>query len=89
MKSKENRFTDNTGERIGPIRTMGDLRDSARATITRDEASTLLEVDPRTVTVGIEDGTIPAIRIGRRLVIPRERFLALLEAEPTSDQKSA
>ncbi|MGH4002015.1 MAG: helix-turn-helix domain-containing protein [Pseudonocardiaceae bacterium] len=89
MKSKENRLTENAGEGFGPIRTMGDLRDSSRATITRDEASAVLEIDPRTVTVGIEDGTIPAIRIGRRLVIPRERFLALLEAAPTSEQKSA
>lgn len=56
-----------------------DLRTSSAPTITRKVAASALGVDPRTVTVAIEEGTIPAIRLGRRVVIPREKFLKLFE----------
>jgi len=42
-------------------------------------AATVLEVDPRTVSAGVKEGTIPSVRIGRRIVIPREKFLKLFE----------
>jgi excisionase family DNA binding protein len=54
-----------------------DLRRQRGLVITRQEAAEALGVDPRTVTVGIEDGTIPSVKIGRRVVIPREKFLRL------------
>jgi excisionase family DNA binding protein len=57
-----------------------ELRESSAATITRAEAAALFECDPRTVTQGIKQGTIPAIKIGRRVVIPREPLLAMLSA---------
>lgn len=59
--------------------TLDGLRDSNRVTITRDEAAQVLGVNPRTVTTGISEGNIPAITLGRRVVIPREKFLALFE----------
>jgi hypothetical protein len=34
-----------------------------------------LSLDPRTVDHGIEDGTIPAVHVGRRVLIPRRPFL--------------
>lgn len=49
-----------------------------RATLTRDEVSVMLGVDPRTVSKGIADGTIPGIRLGNRVVIPRQPLLAML-----------
>lgn len=58
--------------------TLEDLKHSPAATITRQQAAQVLGVDPRTVTQGITDGTIPAIKVGRRTVIPREPFLAML-----------
>ena len=61
----------------GASRTIAELRTSNALTITRKEAAAVLGVDPRTVTVGIEEGTIPAIRLGRRVLVPREKFLAL------------
>jgi len=49
--------------------------------ITFTEAAHALGVDPRTVTVGIDNGTIPAVKLGRRVVIPREKFLRLFDPD--------
>ena len=56
---------------------MEDLRGRRSLVITRKEAAEALGVDPRTITTSINDGTIPSVRLGRRIVIPREKFLAL------------
>ena len=40
-----------------------------------------LGVDPRTVTAGIENGTIPSVKLGRRVLIPREKFLKIFDPE--------
>ncbi|MGO2746739.1 helix-turn-helix domain-containing protein [Microbacterium sp.] len=57
-----------------------DLRASKSAAITRQEAADALGIDPRTVTEGIRQGNIPSLTIGRRVLIPREKFLALFDA---------
>ena len=57
------------------------LRNSRSLVITRTEAAHALGVDPRTVTAEIESGTIPSVRIGRRVVIPREKFLRLFDPD--------
>lgn len=62
-----------------------DLRRRRSLVITRQEAAEALGVDPRTITVGIEDGTIPSVKIGRRIVIPREKFVSLFAADTTVD----
>ena len=59
--------------------TIDTLRGSRSLVITRTEAAAALGVDPRTVTAGIEEGTIPAVKLGRRLVIPREKFLKIFD----------
>lgn len=61
--------------------TLDEIRASRSAAITRTEAAAALGVDPRTVSVGIADGTIPSLRLGRRILIPREKFLALFATE--------
>ncbi len=61
--------------------TIDQLRASRQAVITRTEAAAALGVDPRTVTIGIENGSIPSIKLGRRVVIPREKFLRLFDPE--------
>jgi excisionase family DNA binding protein len=53
-------------------------RASTAATFTRKEVAELFSCDPRTITEGIRAGSIPAIRIGRRVVIPREPLLRML-----------
>lgn len=59
--------------------TIDQIRSSRSLVITRVEAAAALGVDPRTVTVGIENGSIPSVRLGRRVVIPREKFLRLFD----------
>ncbi|MGB2950409.1 MAG: helix-turn-helix domain-containing protein [Rhodococcus sp. (in: high G+C Gram-positive bacteria)] len=55
------------------------LRNARSLVITRTEAARALGVDPRTITAGIENGTLPSVKLGRRVVIPREKFLRLFE----------
>lgn len=57
--------------------TLEDLRANKSVTITRQEAADALGIDPRTITEGIRQGNIPSLKIGRRVLIPREKFLAL------------
>lgn len=58
-----------------PITTWAQLRSSDREVLNRAEVAALLTLDPRTVDHAIEDGTIPAVHIGRRVLIPRRPFL--------------
>jgi excisionase family DNA binding protein len=41
-----------------------------------------MDVDPRTVTRAIEDGQLPSVRLGRRVLIPRLPLLELLGIDP-------
>ena len=56
---------------------MDDLRKRRSLVIPRKEAAEALGVDPRTITTSINEGTIPHVKLGRRIVIPREKLLAL------------
>ncbi|MBC9927413.1 MULTISPECIES: helix-turn-helix domain-containing protein [unclassified Leucobacter] len=67
-------------EAIPPEPDLSTLRSSGSLTITRKDAAAALGVDPRTVTAGIESGAIPAVKLGRRVLIPRAKFLKLFEA---------
>ena len=58
-----------------PITTWAELRESDREVLNRAEVAALLTLDPRTVDHAIEDGTIPAVHVGRRVLIPRRPFL--------------
>lgn len=55
------------------------IQGSTALTINKKDAAEALGVDPRTITVGIANGTIPSIKLGRRVLIPREKFLKLFE----------
>lgn len=57
--------------------TLDNVRNWDKATIDTTEAARLLGVDRRTILKGIESGDIPAIKLGRKILIPRERFLEL------------
>lgn len=60
--------------------TLESLRRSTAATCSRKEIAEVLSVDPRTITEGIHQGSIPSIKVGRRVLIPREKFLALFDS---------
>ncbi|MFC0623215.1 helix-turn-helix domain-containing protein [Kribbella deserti] len=53
------------------------------------EVAKLLRADPRTVRRGIEEGVIPAVRIGSTIRIPTEAFLNLLGEVPAQMRESA
>ncbi|YCN53431.1 helix-turn-helix domain-containing protein [Rhodococcus erythropolis] len=54
------------------------LKKSTTAALTRTQVAEVFGIDKRTVTRGIDEGTIPAIKVGRRVLIPREPLLAML-----------
>ncbi|TFV66938.1 UNVERIFIED_ORG: DNA-binding protein [Bacillus sp. AZ43] len=55
-----------------------DLRASGSAVVTVAQAASVFGVDVRTVTRAIENGDLPAVRLGRRVLIPRLSLLAVL-----------
>ena len=66
-----------------------DLRASNRATLTMAEAASLLGVDARTVSGAVRAGDIPAVRVGRRVLLPRARFFEWLDGGPTEPAEPA
>lgn len=64
--------------------TLEEAQSSPCATITVKDAAQLAGVDPRTLTsaLSVHGGTIPSLRIGRRIVLPRRPFLNWLTMEP-------
>jgi excisionase family DNA binding protein len=57
---------------------LDDLRASRAAVVTIAQAASVFGVDVRTVTRAIENGELPALRLGRRVLIPRLPLLAAL-----------
>lgn len=55
-----------------------DLRASRSAVVTVAQAASVFGVDVRTVTRAIENGELPVVRLGRRVLIPRLPLLAVL-----------
>ncbi len=55
-----------------------ELRISRAAVVTVAQAAAVFGVDVRTVTRAIENGELPAVRLGRRVLIPRLPLLAAL-----------
>lgn len=58
------------------ITTWAELRATDREVLNRAEVANLLKVDPRTVDKAISEGSLDAIRLGRRILIPRRPFMA-------------
>ena len=57
---------------------LDDLRTSRSAVGTVSQAASVFGVDVRTVTRAIENGELQAVRLGRRVLIPRLPLLAAL-----------
>lgn len=57
------------------------LRTTKLPVATRVQTAQIFGVDERTITRGIEEGDIPAIRIGRRLLVPVPALRKLLGIE--------
>ena len=59
--------------------------ESDAPTMTRTEVAELFRVDARTISKAIAEGTLPSIKLGRRVVIPRVRLLSMLTGDAASD----
>jgi excisionase family DNA binding protein len=57
---------------------LDELRISRAAVVTVAQAASIFGVDVRTVARAIENGELPAVRLGRRVLIPRLPLLAVL-----------
>ena len=58
--------------------TLDELRASRSAVVTVAQAAAVLGVDVRTVSRAIQNGELPALRLGRRVLIPRLPLLTVL-----------
>jgi len=59
--------------------TLDEIRASTATILTITDVAALLDVDERTVRRACEDGQLPSVRVGRRILIPREQLLAVLD----------
>ncbi len=57
----------------------------SRVTYTVEEAGRLLGISRHSAFEAVRRGDIPVIRIGRRLLVPRVQFEALLEGRVDDD----
>lgn len=57
-----------------------ELRASRSAVVTVADAASVLGIDARTVSRAVQNSELPALRVGRRLLIPRLPLLACLGA---------
>jgi len=56
-----------------------------KAVLTTKEAADVLRVSERSLRDGIRDGTVPSLRLGRRLLVPVPMLLRSLLKEPQHD----
>lgn len=61
--------------------TIQEVQQMSGATLAVRAGAEVMGCDPRTIYRGIEDGTIPGIKIGRRVMILRIPFLRMLTGE--------
>ena len=57
-----------------------------KLTVTVDEAAALLGISRTLAYDGVRTGEIPSIRIGRRLLVPRQALERILQAERTNSE---
>jgi excisionase family DNA binding protein len=60
--------------------------DNARVTLKVREAAQIAGCGERAIRNGIDEGSIPHLRFGRNIVIPRSAFLRYLDAAGQSSQ---
>jgi hypothetical protein len=61
-----------------------DLR--KRSTCSVEAASLILGIGRSTAYAAARDGTLPVLRISKRLLVPTAKLLAMIGAEPAQDE---
>jgi excisionase family DNA binding protein len=54
--------------------------------LTVEEAATIAGVGRGAMYAAVKDGTVPSLRLGRRILIPRKAFLAWLDGTNEENQ---
>lgn len=60
------------------------MQTEAKPTMSVDEAALVAGIGLNQMYAAVREGTIPSLRIGRRILIPRKKFMALLNGEETA-----
>jgi excisionase family DNA binding protein len=68
---------------------LNELRSSTSAVVTIADAARVLGVDVRTVSRAMQNGDLPALRVGRRFLLPRLPLLARLGVEAADTASGA
>lgn len=66
-----------------------DLMDSKEPVISRADAASALKCDPRLISRGISENKIPHIKLGRRVMILREPFIAIFQSGEGSGSRDS
>lgn len=59
-----------------------------RPTLSVAETATLLGISRWLVQQAVHDGSLPSVRVGRRILIPRSRLLAWLDGRADADESA-
>jgi excisionase family DNA binding protein len=62
------------------VSTWSELVACDRPAVSATEVAKILGLDPRTVSRAIEDGEIPAVKIGRQQLVPKNALLKMFAA---------
>ncbi len=68
---------------------LDDLKASQSAVVTVAQTASVLGIDVRTVTRATENGELPALRLGRRVLVPRLPLLACLGAAESPEAEES
>lgn len=55
---------------------------AAEAVLTVDEAAKILRISRTLAFAAVREGALPSVRIGRRVLVPRDRLEAFLRGDP-------
>jgi len=68
---------------------LSEMRASSAASVSIKDISEVMGVDTRTAggALSVNGGEIPSHRVGRRIVIPRERFLAWFDGGTSASEQ--
>lgn len=64
---------------MNPGLTLDSLKSSGRATVTIEESAQILGLSRSAAYRAAQDKSIPTLRLGRKLLVPVPRLLAMLE----------
>ena len=72
----------------GPVLTVDEAAAEGGPVLTVEEAAAYLRICRGLAFAAVQDGSLPCVRIGRRILIPRRRLESLLDGIQADRQRS-